>query len=318
MNPQHVPVVSVITPTFNRGHLLSRAWQSLQHQNVPFEWIIVDDGSQDDTTIVVDSFADTRISLIAFPVNRGVNSARNAGVRRAHGQYVVFLDSDDELCSAALETAVTAFLTAPLDVGAVLMRAEIFGTRTPVSPLKHGVILDEHAIVCQGALHGDCGVMYRIEVFSFQMLPEDLRGCEQVFVYGIARRYKYLCIDIPFSIVHRQSDSLSHAASIIDRSRDIALSYERILSNHAAILRNDNHAAIGYAHKALYRYLIAGQYSAAFRVYRQICGRTIGLHAKVVMTLVGLAGLAFRCGPERVRLRYMVWRIQRPSRETVC
>ena len=87
-------LVSVITPTLNRGHLLSRVWRSLQHQNVPFEWIIVDDGSQDDTTRIAESFADARVRLITFPTNQGVNRARNAGVRQARGQYVVFLDSD--------------------------------------------------------------------------------------------------------------------------------------------------------------------------------------------------------------------------------
>lgn len=311
-------LVSVITPTFNRGHLLPRVWRSLQHQNAPFEWIIVDDGSKDDTARVIESFADPRISLITFPINRGVNRARNAGVREAHGQYVVFLDSDDEMCSGALEAAATALLTAPIDVGAAIMHAEIFQTQRPISPLKHGTLLDEHAIVCQGALHGDCGVMYRIEVFSFQMLPEDLRGCEQVFVYGITRRYKYLYLDIPFSVVHRQSDNLSDAASVIARSSDIALSYERILITHAAILRHNTHAALGYARKALYRYLIAGEYAAAFRIYRQTCKLTMSFYGTVIMTVVGLAGLAFRCGPERVRLQYKEWRLQRPARETVC
>jgi glycosyltransferase involved in cell wall biosynthesis len=311
-------LVSVITATFNRAALLPRAWRSLQHQSASFEWIIVDDGSSDDTKHVVESFADERVKLITLTFNQGVNRARNEGVRRIRGEYVVFLDSDDELCPGALGTAADALQAAPVDVGAAVMHAGMFGTRRPISPLKDGAILDEHAIVCQGALHGDCGVIYRSEVFSFQMLPEDLRGCEQVFVYGITRRYKYLCLNIPFSIVHRQSDNLSDATSVVSRSRDIAESYERILTNHAAILQQDTHARTFYAGKALYRYLIGGEYSAALRIYRKTCGHKSTLYATAVMTVAGLAGLAFRCGPEHARLRLKIWRLRRSPRVTAC
>jgi len=308
------PVVSIITPTFNRGHLLARVWQSLTSQRPEFEWIVVDDGSTDDTAHIVNSFADSRIVLITLPANQGVNCARNAGVRRARGQYVVFLDSDDELSAAALETATAALASAPPQVGAILTRAELYPSLHPITPIKHGALLDECAVVCRGALRGDHGVMYKRDVFSFQMLPDDLRGCEQVFVYGITRRYAYLCLDIPFSIVHRQSDNLSAAASVIQRSSDIARSYERILANHSAILTDHPSAVITYAQKALYRYLIARDLTAAWRVYRRGLRSSTQCFQKARLFLTGLAGLIGLCGAEYARLRYRNWTLARSTR----
>ena len=91
------PAVSIVTPTYNRAHLLPRVWASIVRQTeTNFEWIVVDDGSSDDTREVVLGFNDPRIHYV-HQENRGVNEARNRGDSKVRADYVVYLDSDDEL-----------------------------------------------------------------------------------------------------------------------------------------------------------------------------------------------------------------------------
>ena len=97
------PKVSVIVPTFNVAPYVGECLASVRAQTLPgWECIVVDDGSTDETVQRVREFADPRIRLIAQP-NRGVSSARNAGLANAGGAYVLFLDGDDLLHPQALQ-----------------------------------------------------------------------------------------------------------------------------------------------------------------------------------------------------------------------
>ena len=101
------PLVSIVTCTYNRAHLLPRAIRSVLNQTYQnFELIIVDDGSIDNTEKVVKSFEDKRIIYHKHEMNKGVLAARNTGWDLATGKYWCNLDDDDELLPEALETAV--------------------------------------------------------------------------------------------------------------------------------------------------------------------------------------------------------------------
>ena len=91
-----IPFFSIIIPTYNRGHIISRAINSLLSQSfADFEIIVVDDGSSDNTLEVINNYLpDKRIKCI-FQENKGVCAARNNGVDIATAPYVTFLDSDD-------------------------------------------------------------------------------------------------------------------------------------------------------------------------------------------------------------------------------
>ena len=113
------PVVSVIIPAFNRNHTLRRALTSVIDQSFrDLEIIVVDDGSAQPVEQVVASFNDARIRVLVHETNRGANVARNTGIRAARGEYVAFLDSDDEWDKSKLELQVKALERAPFSVGA--------------------------------------------------------------------------------------------------------------------------------------------------------------------------------------------------------
>jgi glycosyltransferase involved in cell wall biosynthesis len=91
------PFFSIIIPTYNRARMLPAALKTVQYQTWgDWECIIVDDGSTDDTSAVLQQFANNgRFRIISSVKNQGMNTSRNLALEQAHGQCVTFLDSDD-------------------------------------------------------------------------------------------------------------------------------------------------------------------------------------------------------------------------------
>jgi glycosyltransferase involved in cell wall biosynthesis len=112
--------VSVLIPTYNRAHMIERAVESARCQSfAPREIVIVDDGSTDDTHLVVEGLrkTDPRIRAVYQECNRGVAATRNRCLAEAQGEFVAFLDSDDTWRQGHLESCLAFFkVAADLDV----------------------------------------------------------------------------------------------------------------------------------------------------------------------------------------------------------
>jgi glycosyltransferase involved in cell wall biosynthesis len=105
------PLVSIVIPTYNRVVLLQKAITSVQAQTYThWELIIVDDGSADDTAAVVYSLKDSRIHLLSLPHSGNIASLRNAGAKAGSGEWISFLDSDDEWVPHKLEIQLRSLL----------------------------------------------------------------------------------------------------------------------------------------------------------------------------------------------------------------
>lgn len=112
--------VSIILPTYNRAHILSRAIDSILAQTYPyFELLIVDDGSTDGTKEVIESYQDDRIRYCYAGLNQGAAAARNYGIERAKCEYIAFEDSDDIWHPIKLEKQMNAIRQAGEEVGFV-------------------------------------------------------------------------------------------------------------------------------------------------------------------------------------------------------
>lgn len=95
------PKFSIIIPTYNRKLILKRAIESVLEQSInDFEIIVVDDGSTDDTSELMNTFSGVKYQ---YQENKGVSAARNTGAKLAVGEWLLFLDSDDVLFPDALE-----------------------------------------------------------------------------------------------------------------------------------------------------------------------------------------------------------------------
>jgi glycosyltransferase involved in cell wall biosynthesis len=92
------PLVSIITPNFNAGKFISRSIESVLQQTYKnWELLIIDDGSTDNSVEIIEKFSteDVRIKLFKMDQNSGPALSRNAGIEKASGSFMAFLDSDD-------------------------------------------------------------------------------------------------------------------------------------------------------------------------------------------------------------------------------
>lgn len=124
-------MVTVFTPTYNRKILLQELKKSLDKQiDIDFEWIIIDDGSTDNTTEVVNQWAkDTKYSVKYYKQkNSGKHIAFNKAVEMASGDIFICVDSDDQLTQNAIEKIKSEFHKASLmDIGVVSPRIDKCG-----------------------------------------------------------------------------------------------------------------------------------------------------------------------------------------------
>ena len=107
-------MISVVIPLYNKAHTIVNTLSTVLGQTYrDFEVIIVNDGSTDNGVEVIRShFNDPRIRIISQK-NAGVSAARNRGVDEANGEYIAFLDADDEWLPEYLETLFDAFIDYP-------------------------------------------------------------------------------------------------------------------------------------------------------------------------------------------------------------
>jgi len=142
-----VPLVTVVITTFNRERYLPSAIRSVLNQTMPdFELLILDNSSSDGTEQVVKSFDDPRMRHIRHPPIT-IGAQRNLGLREARGEFVAFLDDDDEWLPAKLERQLGVFRNGPPDLALVYggfvridSEGREFATHRPV--LQGRILLD--------------------------------------------------------------------------------------------------------------------------------------------------------------------------------
>lgn len=215
------PFITILTPTYNRASLLPRLFDSLLRQtNKDFEWIVVDDGSTDDTREVVANLKEKCGG--AFPmgyvykVNGGKHMAINIGAERARGELLFIADSDDLLIDDALETVANSWHDisddksfagiAGLDI--TMDTREVIGSGLPQ---EH---IDCNAIDIRYRHHvtGDMKEVFRTEVLREFPFPEFAgeRFCpEQLVWFRMARRYRLRYINKPIYIADYQPDGIT-------------------------------------------------------------------------------------------------------------
>lgn len=102
--------ITIFTPTYNRGYILENLYMSLRRQTYTnFEWIIIDDGSIDNTELLVKEWItkNNKFKIIyKKTINKGKHCAINTGVKMANGELFFIVDSDDYLADNALERIV--------------------------------------------------------------------------------------------------------------------------------------------------------------------------------------------------------------------
>lgn len=119
------PSVSVIVPVYNIEQYIGKCLDSIIGQTLKeIEIIVVDDGSTDDSSRIIDRYARTDSRIVAIhKTNGGVVSARNCGIAQATGLYILFVDGDDHLAPDACERLLRKAQATSTDM--VIMRFDI-------------------------------------------------------------------------------------------------------------------------------------------------------------------------------------------------
>ena len=205
------PLVSVVTPVFNMARTLPRAFASLQTQTGGhWQNVIVDDGSTDDTPRVIESIARDPRVVHTRTAKRGIGAALNTGLDLAAGDFVAFLDADDEYMPNHLSSHVTAMSNHPeVDIfwGGLEVIADSHDD-TLVPDLEAGFgFISIHECVTQGTL------FVRRHVFETVRFAE---GRDSWHDYDFVRRVEGL-----FNVKRLHEPTYRYyrntAASVVDR-----------------------------------------------------------------------------------------------------
>ncbi len=228
------PKVSVITPTYNRASFLPRVWESLRWQTESnFEWLVIDDGSTDDTAEVVKGFRDPRVRYIRLETNMGVNQARARGASEARAPYLVFLDSDDALYDHhTLAMMVEEIEKAPEGVGAVAFLSVDEKGRPKAFLDGDRKVLHYEDLVCERKARGE---FISIERKSFvQAAPwSPYQGLENIHHWARAKQFSILFIRQPARVYYSDAlNQLMSAAWGIRRARSMAEGTLRLIEEH--------------------------------------------------------------------------------------
>lgn len=220
------PIVSIIIPCYNMGNFLAETIQSVEQVYNPaiHEVIIVDDGSTDEKTKEI--LAGVTRHQVVRQQNAGVANARNKGLKRAAGQYLIFLDADNLLTDGYLGRGV-AVLDQHADIDIIYGESEIFGATTgwlPTRPFNLQTLMTYNYI--------DTCCLVRRSVFEdiggFDENMRDKTGIEDWEMWLRAayhgKRFHYL-EGVTIQKYRMRDDSMMRKLNRSKKKRDAALAY---------------------------------------------------------------------------------------------
>jgi glycosyltransferase involved in cell wall biosynthesis len=196
--------VSVVIPAYNASRYISGAIQSVISQTVAIsEIIVVDDGSTDGTSLLVKNYEAQGVKYI-FQENGGPSKARNMGIKKSFGEFIAFLDFDDEWLPDKIEKQVGYMIQNP-DVGLttcgrhnVKQDGSIISTCIPkINHLNSKDLVQE--LACSNIIGGGSAVVIRRSVINKSgLFNESLHVSEDCDMWlRIASSFRMACIEMP-------------------------------------------------------------------------------------------------------------------------
>jgi glycosyltransferase involved in cell wall biosynthesis len=264
--------ISIIIPTYNREKFISRAIKSVLNQSYPdWELIIIDDASIDKTEAEVKNFQkDARIIYKKLPENKGVNYARNRGVEISSGEWISFLDSDDEYLPEALSNIKKAidrfgdkyqylnFLIEFRVVEQVKNKGYVnFGKAEYKEPGY-----DEYVI--KADVNGDMHRCFNKSVFGLGF-REYINGFEHLFYSNLLKQgIKCLYINQAVSLVHNEDDMSLSNKPFSRWPLPFARGYREFIKKHYRVLKKYPDLIRHYYLRVAKCYLLSGKYFLSF------------------------------------------------------
>lgn len=212
-------IISVVIPAYNYAHILRRAAESVLSQlDERAELIIIDDGSTDHTPGVIKALEQDFAGCFTAirQANAGLAAVRNRGLDIAQGQYLVFLDADDEMLPGALAALSNHIDLRPdtqLVIGGHISKYpdghEDEHLPDPLPPDAYTRLRNYLVEKKLGVSNGACAM--RIDVFNYGRYPEQFRSAEDIPVFSQVFAH-CVCtnLDYPLTRIYKHDDSMRH------------------------------------------------------------------------------------------------------------
>jgi glycosyltransferase involved in cell wall biosynthesis len=216
------PLVSVLMPVYNMADVVSKSINSILNQTYSnFEFLILDDGSTDNTWDILSTHNDFRLSLHRFEINKGRPEARNFLLKKATGEYVVWIDADDFALPQLIEIKLKQFKIHPQVIGignsaTIKLNENYFNKRlvSNISLLK-AQILFKNPFVFSGFMHKNNleiqfdDKFFRTEdtdfIFKISQLGIVSSIQEKLIVFGLSENHHKIFIDsLPYIKLYTQ------------------------------------------------------------------------------------------------------------------
>lgn len=208
--------LTVFTPTFNRAYCLGDLYRSLcQQTSKDFIWLIIDDGSKDDTRTLVDSWIkEDKVEIqYLYKENGGMHTAHNTAYQNINTELNVCIDSDDQMTNNAVELIVEFWKNNGSKKYAGILGLDIYKDGRIVSSRKfpEGVKSGKYfELKGKYGLIGDIKFVYRTEIIKKYMPYPVFQG--EIFT---PLGYKYLLVDQQYDMLY-----LNEALCIVDYRQD--------------------------------------------------------------------------------------------------
>jgi len=256
------PAFSIITPTFLRPTLLRRNIISVANQTFKdYEHIIVDDSNDPETEHIVNSFKDKRIKFYRNQSSKGAAGSYNTGIKESIGNYILFLDDDDEYLPTLLEKMHDRFLEADQNVGFIWAGISRIldnenGEKIMFSKIWPYKFLNAEKGLCEATSIGNgFGVCVRkICIDSIGLYDESLViGEDTDFLFRLAMNFDFETIPEALVKIHMHSDhQLTGAQNFLKQieAKELILSrYSEFMTLHPYLYFTHEKAYADYCYK---------------------------------------------------------------------
>lgn len=269
------PLISVILPTYKRPEKLDRAINSVLNQTYDnWELFVIDDNNQGDkfreeTSEFMENYITfDNIKYIKHQQNQGGSAARNTGIKKAAGEYIAFLDDDDEWMPEKLEMSINKLEAAPVEYGVCFSNYYVVTSKRTFMPLRKKAVGDIYKQqLIQDHASPTSAVVAKQECFEKVGLFDTSLPARQDYDMWIrlARYYKFTHIKKPLVYIYRKTAGKYKAIS--SNYKNSLQGTEIILDKIKDQLKEFNKKFEKKVYSSQYRYL--GKKCCNFEDYNQ-------------------------------------------------
>lgn len=221
--------ISVIIPLYNKSNTIVRAINSVKSQSYKdWELIIIDDGSTDDSATKVKNEIDIRVKYF-YQENKGVSAARNNGVQKAIGSWIIFLDADDYLLPSCLQDLYNAAIHYRTDISCANFYVESNNNRyLGCVGIISSIVRDNfRAWFYNLAIPRAGAAIFRTDLIKSNPFDETLSRYEDAkSLFNILRNSKMCYISNVVMVYTLDNNSLSKRCSNTDKDYIFKMSFE--------------------------------------------------------------------------------------------